>query len=154
MSKPDAQTWTYSELNRLYPPLEPERTTGLEYQLESAEGGNVSGLSDLPESWPKLPPNATLAVEVQWVLANRLQCVDETGDRVRVDLSKALSPAPSYAALGWMETSIRAFAKFVDISAKTASGTQDDQEKVKRERMSIEEVRGLLAEMRSDPPAK
>jgi hypothetical protein len=72
MSKPDAQTWAYSELNRLYPPLEAEWTTGSEYQVESAEGGVVTGLSNIPASWGKQPPNASLQSEIAWCQANRL----------------------------------------------------------------------------------
>ena len=90
MSKPDAQAWTYSELDRLYPPPETERTAGSDYHLGSAVGGNVTGLSDIPASWGELPANASLQAEVSWVQANRLRCVRETSDCVVVDLSRAL----------------------------------------------------------------
>lgn len=111
------------------------------------DDSQVVGLGDLPENWPKLPPNAPLAAEIQWVQANRLQCVTEIGDRSVVDLSKALTPAPSYAALGWLETSIRAYTKFVDVAAKATASLEDEREHVRRERMAIDDIRKLLAEM-------
>lgn len=114
---------------------------------------SVIGLGEIPQSWPKLPPNASLASEIQWVLANRLQCIQEQRDRTVVDLSKALTPAPSYAALGWLETSIRAFAKFVDVSSKVSASGQDEADRTRRERLSIEEIRSLLSEMAVDTHA-
>ncbi len=107
----------------------------------------VVGLGDLPEIWGKLPANAPLAAEIQWVQANRLQCVTDVGERSVVDLSRALTPAPSYAALGWLETSIRAYTKFVDVAAKATASLEDEREHVRREKMAIDEVRKLLAEM-------
>ena len=107
----------------------------------------VRGLGDIPASWPQLASNASLGVEVQWVLANRIRVIKETQDGIVVDLSKALTPAPSYATLGWLETSIRAFAKFVDVSTKASASGQDDAEKVKKERLAIAEIRELLAQM-------
>lgn len=147
MSKPEAQAWTYSELDRLYPPLEAEWTVGSDYHLGSAEGGNVTGLSDIPSTWGELPANASLQSEIAWCQANRLRCVRETSDRVVVDLSRAMSPAPSYAALGWLETSIKTYAKFVDVAAKATSTQDDEQAEIRREQQSIEEVRRLLASM-------
>ena len=108
---------------------------------------SVSGLSKIPANWGDLPSNAALSAEVSWVQANRLRCVRETADGIVVDLSRALSPAPSYAALGWLETSIKTYAKFVDVAAK-ATATQDSEAaEVRREQQSIEEVRRLLASM-------
>jgi hypothetical protein len=70
----------------------------------------------------------------------------------RVHLDRARSPAPSWAALGWLETSIRSYAKYVDVVAKSLATQQDEQELVRREKLSIEEMRGLLAEMHQDSP--
>ena len=141
MSKPDAQAWTYSELDRLYPPLETEWTAGSGYHLGSAEGGNVTA------SWGELPAYASLHAEVSWVQANRLRCVRETSDCVVVDLSRALSPAPSYGTLGWLETSIKTYTKFVDVAAKANSTQEDKQTEVRREVYEIAKVRRILAEM-------
>ena len=108
---------------------------------------SVSGLSKIPENWGDLPSNAQLSAEVSWVQANRLRVVRETADGVVVDLSRALSSAPSYATLGWLETSIKTYAKFVDVAAK-ATATQDSEAaEIRREQQSIEEVRRLLASM-------
>jgi hypothetical protein len=100
-------------------------------------------------SWGELTANASLQAEIAWCQANRLRCVRETFDRVVVDLSRALSPAPSYAALGWLETSIKTsiktYAKFVDVASKATSMQDDEQAEVRREQQSIEEVRRLLA---------
>lgn len=108
---------------------------------------SVVGLSEIPGNWGDLPSNAPLSSEVSWVQANRLRCVRETSERVIVDLTKALSPAPSYAALGWLETSIKTYAKFVDVAAKATSSQDGEQADVRREIQSIEEVRRLLAQM-------
>lgn len=108
---------------------------------------SVVGLGEIPGNWGDLPSNAPLSAEVSWVQANRLRCVRESSDRVVVDLTKALSPAPSYAALGWLETSIKTYAKFVDVAAKATSGQDGEQAEVRRELQSIEEVRRLLASM-------
>lgn len=111
------------------------------------DGEAVKGLSVVPEDWPDLPANATLSAEIQWVQANRLRLVRETQHGTEVDLRKAMSPAPSWSALGWLETSIRAYSKFVDVAAKASATMEDEREMVKREKLAIEEVRGLLAEM-------
>ena len=67
--------------------------------------------------------------------------------RLVVDLSRALTPAPFYAALGWLETSIKTYAKFVDVAAKATSTQDEEQAEVRREQQSIEEVRRLLTQM-------
>ena len=104
---------------------------------------DVPGLGTIPESWPKLPPNAPLQAEIAWVTANRLVVRSGKG----VDLSKALSPAPSYSALSWLETSILFPSKFADISVKATADQDTEKELVKREKMAIEEIRSLLREM-------
>lgn len=89
--------------------------------------------------------NTSQQVELSWCQANRLLVVEErpTG-ATRVHLERARSPAPSWAAIGWLETSIRAYSKYCDIVAKSL---KDEQQNVRRERMQIDEIRGLLEEM-------
>ena len=140
MSKPEAQAWTYSELDRLYPP---EVTDSAEPAVADHADQGVSGLGDLPPDWPQLPANASLQAEISWVTANRLRVRDGTG----VNLSRALSPAPSYSALSWLETSILFPSKFADISVKATAQQDDEREGIRREKLAIEEIRGLLAEM-------
>jgi len=112
--------------------------------------GRVQGLG-IPESWGAIPSNASLQSELSWVTANRLRVVEEKpGGVIRVRLERAGSPAPSHAAIGWLETSIRAYSKFIDVCARSLKDEVDEQEMVKRERMAIDEVRGLLAEMLED----
>lgn len=113
-----------------------------------AEDGAVVGLNRIPSHWPPLPPNASLAAEIQWVQSVRIDIVQEMpGGGAIVRLGRAERPAPSKAALGWLETSIRSYAKYCDIAAKAAANYEDEQELVRRERMSIERVRQLLGEM-------
>ena len=107
------------------------------------ESSGLVGLGDIPADWPDLPDNAALATEVSWVQANRVRV--RVGDSV--DLSKARSPAPSWATLSWLETSVLFPSKWADITAKATSTQADERESVRRERVSIEEARGLLAEM-------
>ena len=117
----------------------------------SPSDGQIQGLGDIPEDWPELPANASLSAEVGWVQANRLRIVEEKPGRatvVRLDL--ALSPAPSWAALGWLETSIRSYAKYVDVAAKATANADDEAEVWRHERMALEEVQALLDEMRDD----
>jgi hypothetical protein len=169
------QLWVYGELERLYlepapilpivndsdtisesPHLSPYVPTkrisesGQPSLPGLTDAGAIQGLSEIPEGWPTLPANASLGAELGWVQANRLRIVEERpGKATRVQLSLALSPAPSWAALGWLETSIRSYAKFVDVAAKAASGGDDDEGAVlRRERKSVDEVRALLGEMK------
>lgn len=168
-----AYEWATREVERLFPPPEPEPEPIAEPEPEplaepepdpveaepeteanqishggKTADGDVSGLGDLPSSWPELPANSALQVEIAWVTANRLRVRSGTG----VDLSKALSPAPSYSALSWLETSILFPSKFADISVKATSQQDDEREHIRREKMAIEEIRGLLGEMLPGPP--
>ena len=140
MSKPDAQAWTYSELARLYPP---EVTDSAEPAVAEHADQGVSGLGDLPPDWPQLPANASLQAEISWVSANRLLVRSGSG----VDLSRAMSPPPSYSALSWLETSILFPAKFADISVKATADNDDEREFIKREKLAVEEIRSILKEM-------
>lgn len=103
----------------------------------------VVGLGDMPPDWPPLPANASLQAEIAWVSANRLRVRDGSG----VDLSRAISPAPSYSALSWLETSILFPSKFADISVKATAQQDDEREHIRREKIAIEEMRAILAEM-------
>jgi len=155
-----AMSWVYSELDRLYPPVAEDRQKAQIAPSDSensgkqaassqvADSGRVQGLGDLPPGWPELPANASLAAEIGWVQANRLYVVEELaagGTRVRLD--RAHEPAPSRAAIGWLETSIRSYAKFVEVAAKVSGTAQDEQAQVRAERMQVDEIRSLLAEM-------
>ena len=152
MSKRDAQAWVYSELDRLYPPPSPDKLSGDGIILgPSRDSSQIRGLSDLPEDWPGLPANASLSSEVGWVQANRLRIVAEhPSGATSVHLDQALSPAPSWAALGWLETSVRSYAKYVDVAAKATASDDGEAEVWRHERMAIEEVRELLEQMRAE----
>lgn len=51
---------------------------------------------------------------------------------------------------GWLETSIRNYAKFVDVVAKVSGTTDDEHGVMRRERMAIDEVEELLEQMIED----
>ena len=111
----------------------------------------IHGLDAIPKGWPHLPSNVSLSQEIAWVQGERLLVVKETPSRgIKVDLSKARVPAPSMSALSWLETSIRSYAKFVEVASKQASSGQDEAEFVRRERMQVGEIRSILEEMRVD----
>lgn len=148
MSKQDAYVYATDavKIARPEPVANPEPeapAVPLPPEPESAAPDGLAGLGDLPADWPELPANAALPVEVSWVQSNRLRV--RVGEAV--DLSRALSPAPSHATLAWLETAILYPAKWADIVAKATQGQVEEKEAVRRERLAIEEVRGLLAEM-------
>lgn len=108
----------------------------------------VVGLGDIPAAWPSLPPNASLAAEVGWVQASRVDVVEVLpGGGARVHLDRAATPAPSKASLAWLETSILYGSMWAGVCVKATSAQQDEQDLERRERKSIAEVRALLAEM-------
>ncbi len=160
------QQWVYGELHRMYPPLNLGKTLPGNVRSEpdnvlsdkdvrnasgKADDGQIQGLSAIPDAWPELPANASLSAEAAWVQANRLRIVEERASGATlVHLAQALSPAPSWAALGWLETSIRSYAKYVDVAAKATASDDGDAEVWKRERMAIEEMEGLLEQMMGD----
>jgi hypothetical protein len=157
------ERFIWGEMDRLYPAkatcvslLENDKPVAAnELQNQpSPKGGNdrIQGLGDIPPSWPPLPGNAALAAELGWVQANRLYVVEELASGgTRVHLDRAHEPAPSRSSIGWLETSIRSYAKFVEVAAKASGAGDDEGEKVKRERMAIDEIRVLLAEMAGNP---
>jgi hypothetical protein len=181
LGKDQAQAWTYSTLDHLYPaiPAKPQEPAVAAQDTQTAAGqtaeapdqgitqatGNISapsgegerpaggatltrGLGHIPANWPELPANASLAAEIGWVQANRLYVVEEqAGGGTRVRLDRAHEPAPSRAAIGWLETSIRSYAKFVEVAAKASGAGVDEQDQARQERMALEDIRSLLAEM-------
>ena len=162
MGKREAYDRATREATRLFPPmvepepeaeeLEPVETepepepVEVESEPVAADSG-VSGLGRLPPGWPVLPSNASLQSEIAWVQASRLDIVEETGTGTRVDLSRADGPAPSKAAIGWLETSIRAYSKYCDIAAKATQTQEHEAEARRRERLALGDVIGLLDEM-------
>ena len=49
--------------------------------------------------------------------------------------------------MSWLETSILFPSKFADISVKATANQDDERESIRREKLAIEEIRRLLAEM-------
>ena len=165
MSKRDAYQYATREVDRVWvppsplpvepdpPPVEPAPEPEVQVEPPTPEpptvepGDGLAGLGDLPISWPTLPPNAALQVEVAWVQANRLRVRQGDG----VDLTRSLSPAPSHAALAWLETSILYPAKWADVTVRASQEVKDDAEQVRRERLALLEVRDMLGEAMSTP---
>lgn len=161
LDKTGARLFVYAELDRLFPPLVENlnsvgRTVSASHKSSSereaeakrATAGQIQGPADIPQVWPDLPANASMAVEIGWVQANRLRIVEEQANGATViRLGQALSPAPSRAALGWLETSIRCYAKYVDVAAKATASDDGEAGVMKLERMAIDEVEALLGEM-------
>ena len=117
---------------------------------EPGESG-VSGLGDLPDDWPQLPASASLAAEVQWVQSSRIDVAEKLpGGGIRVHLERADHPAPSKSALSWLETALLFPAKFADVAVKVTQNQEDEREHVRREKLAIDEIRELLAEMVED----
>ncbi|QDT50432.1 hypothetical protein Pan258_44910 [Symmachiella dynata] len=140
MKRAEAGEEAWRRMAEKYPPL----------PVAEAENiiARVQGVGKIPPAWPELPANASLNTELAWVQSNRLRVVEErTTGATRVHLDRARSPAPSWAALSWLETSIRSYAKYVDVVARSLKDEQDEEELVRRERMQINEIRGLLEEM-------
>jgi hypothetical protein len=163
-----AYEWATRETERLFPPPlpepepveeevaavepEPEMSTIVDIDstssappvpVQPAPAQSDSLVFVIPESWGELPDNASLQAEIAWVSANRLRVRAGSG----VDLSKAKTPAPSYSALSWLETSILFPSKFADISVKATASQDDEKEHIRREKLAIEEIRSLLSEM-------
>ena len=127
---------------------EGDRDVGVGGKQSGGGDAAIRGLDKIPASWPSLPPNASLAAEIQWVQSVRVDVVEElSSGGYRVRLNRADRPAPSKAAIGWLETSIRAYSKYCDIAAKAAANVEDEEAVAKRERLSIERVRQLLESM-------
>ena len=160
MSPAAAKAYAYEELDRLYPPKGVEAaakrqppavlngSNSVSPDAASTSERGVKGLSDIPPAWGDLPASASLAADIGWVQANRLLVTEEKANgSIVVNLSKARTSAPSWSALSWLETSIRSYAKFVEVAAKQASSGEDEAQFVRRERMQIEEIRALLREM-------
>lgn len=117
---------------------------------KSAEvlSGQLQGLEKIPDTWGELPTNASQQAELGWVQANRLAMIEQKpSGATRVHLDKARAPAPSLAALGWLETSIRSYAKYVDVVARVLKDDQDEAEEVRRERIAQNDIAALLHEM-------
>ncbi len=138
----EASDAAWEAMEQSYPPIDAVAST-TDIRAEDPIDTQVQGLSEIPAGWPSLPANASLQAEISWVSANRLRVRYGTG----VDLSRALSPAPSYSALSWLETSILFPAKFADISVKATAQQEDETEHIRREKLAIEEIRSILSEM-------
>lgn len=115
-----------------------------------SEGDTVKGMGEIPSGWPSLAENASLQSELGWVQSQRLRIVEERGNSTVVHLERASTPAPSMSALGWLETSIRSYAKYVDVVAKTLAVVVDEQDSVRRERLRLDEIQALLEDMHSE----
>jgi len=147
MRRDEASEAAWEAMEQAYPPIAAVAPTA-DMQAEVVTDTRIQGPSEIPSDWPPLADNASLQAEIGWCQANRLRVVEERANGVIVvHLDRARTPAPSWAALGWLETSIKTYSKFVDVAAKATSTQDDEQAEVRREQQSIEEVRRLLTQM-------
>jgi hypothetical protein len=109
----------------------------------------VFGFCEIPPEWPTLPANSSLASDIQWVQSNRLRVTEETPEGTKVDLGKSISPAPSWSAIGWLETSIRSYSKYCEITARATQSVEDGNAAIRREKATLEAIRTMLGEMTS-----
>ncbi len=140
MKRDEAGAAAWEAMEKAYPPSSEEAVV--------VASSRVQGLGDIPSDWPALPPNASLQAELSWVQANRLLVTEERASgAIHVHLGRAGNPAPSKAALSWLETSIRAYGKYLDVVSRALKDQVDEQEATRRERLAIEDVQRLLAGM-------
>jgi hypothetical protein len=100
-----------------------------------------------PTSWGEIPKTASLRVEVDWARQNRFLAVRHGMKTDRLDLTKCQGPAPSHYAVSILEWSMKNEHAFMNnLVPKVMSGSEEggDAENVKRERMRIEDIRGIL----------
>lgn len=142
MKRDEASDAAWQAMEQAFPPTSSVAST-TDLRAEEPIDTRIQGLSEIPAGWPQLPANAALPSEIAWVTANRLKVRNGTG----VDLSRALSPAPSYAALSWLETSILFPSKFADISVRATADQDDEKKFITREKFAVEEIRSVLKEM-------
>ena len=147
MKRDEASEAAWDAMEQAFPPIATvAATTGM--REEVVTDTRIQGLSEIPSDWPPLADNASLQAEIGWCQANRLRVVEESASGVvTVHLVRARTPAPSWAALGWLETSIKTYAKFVDVAARATAVQDGEAADIRREIQSIEEVRRLLASM-------
>jgi hypothetical protein len=150
MKRDEASEAAWNAMEKAFPPIATVSATS-ETEAEEEADIQILGLKDIPADWPPLPGNTSLQEEVKWCHANRVMVVKEReGGVVIVHLDRAITPAPSWAALGWLETSIRVYSKYIDVVAKALKDEEDEQATVKLEKIPIDEVKALFAEMLND----
>jgi hypothetical protein len=104
----------------------------------------------IPDAWGTIPAKALLEVEFEWVHQNRFLVIQERpSGPVRLDWTRARSPAPSYGAIGLMQFAAANPKGFVDTLVKLraaeeeSQGAPDGSGVVKD--MGLKEVERLLA---------
>jgi hypothetical protein len=131
MKRDEASEAAWDAMEQAFPPIATVAATA-DMRAEVATDTRIQGLSEIPADWPPLADNASLQAEIGWCQANRLRVVEERASGVVVvHLDRARTPAPSWAALGWLETSIRAYSKYIDVVAKALKDEETEQEMVK-----------------------
>lgn len=101
----------------------------------------------IPKSWGELPKSAKWVDEVEWVHQNRILVIGHNSQGgLRLDWELASEPAPSKGAMAMMQDAAanpQWFSRDVLPKAKRLD-SEDDPERVKEERQSIEKIRKTL----------
>lgn len=150
MSRQDAVEAAWEAMAEAYPPLSVAEAPANPGALEAA------ATHAPPVPWPDLPTDADFGEEVRWVHQQYIRIVEE-GPRGRVihwDRASVKPPSTGACSLArWAAENRTAFYKDMlpRIMAKVDDGAEEEAN-IRRERMAIEEIRGLLAEMLQDSP--
>ena len=106
-----------------------------------------------PVPWPDLPTDADFADEVRWVHSQYIRIIEETARGRAIHWERATTPPPSTGACSlarWAAENRTAFYK--DMLPRVMAKVDDQAEeeaKIRRERMALEEIDELLREMDS-----
>jgi len=110
--------------------------------------GKGAAASQLPKSWSKLPASAPFGVEVEWVHQNRVLVVEErSAGKSVLHWDRAQKSAPSYGAVNLMEYAATNRKGFMDILQRVNPGDAGEEQNVRREKRSINDIEALLDQM-------
>lgn len=154
VDRKDAVDLSWAWVEEHYPPLPKAEVEAKEAKTKEPAAveveGDIPGLNVFPKAWGELPKTAKFEAEVEWAYQNLQLVLVDAGVKRRVDLKRATSPAPSAGAVACLRLAITNFNTFMkDLlpKAKRGEGEGEAVEMVRRERKSIEEIRGLLEQM-------
>ena len=125
------------------------RLLGERYPMGAKERGKALEAASFRSTkfpWDDLPEAVDPRVESRWVAANLDLVVDKKGERVVLRWRRAKGPPPSWSARRLMEHAAVSPKGYMErVWMKFAMEVQGgDDEQVRRERKSVEEIRAVL----------